>query len=376
VTQVREAPSSDAGIWDSHDRREAEHDLERFFALTVDLICVVDVDGRFLRVSPSFTSTLGYDEAKLLDGSFLDFVHPDDMDDALAEVGRLLDDAQARRFQTRYRHRDGHWVWLSWTARSDSTGRTYAIGRDVTDERRARDELARRAAELELTNEELEQFAYVASHDLQEPLRTLTSYAELVREEYGDRLDADGRDFLGFMTDAASRMRALILALLDYSRLGRHALKRGDVDLNQVTNAVLRDLEAAIKESGARIDIGQLPKVSCDPILISVVLQNLVCNAIKFRRAAAVRVSLTAERTGLGWRFGVQDNGIGIKEEHRERVFEVFKRLHPPHKYEGTGIGLAICRRIVQQHGGTIWCTANPGEGSTFHFTLLSGRRS
>ncbi len=359
-----------ATLTDVHDREMARTELDRFFALSMDLVCVIDVDGYLSRVNPSFTDTLGYLEDELLDLPLLDFVHPDDVEDTISMVGELAQGRGTRGFQNRCKHKGGHWVWLSWTARPDSTGHIYAIGRDVTEERRARDELARRAAELESTNEELEQFAYVASHDLQEPLRTIASYADLVETRYAATLDDDGREFLAFMSEAANRMRTLILALLDYSRLGRRDLEPEVLDAASVVRCVIQDLHAAVADSGARITVDSLPSLAGDPLLLPLVFQNLILNAIRFRMEAPPRIRISAERAPVGWRFDVEDNGIGVPELHRERVFEVFKRLHPRARYEGTGIGLAVCRRIVQQHGGSIWCVANPAGGSIFRFTI------
>jgi PAS domain S-box-containing protein len=354
------------------DDHLARIELDCFFKLSVDLVCVIDVDGHFSRVSPSFTDTLGYEEHELLALPLLDFVHPDEVDETAAAVGRLTEDGGKQRFHTRCRHKSGHWIWLSWQARPDATGRVYAIARDVTEERHARDQLAQRAAELELKNVELQQFAYVASHDLQEPLRTVASYADLVASRYSEVLDADGREFLAYMGEAAERMRTLIRALLEYSQLGRRDLQLETLDGNAVANRVLQDLQASISEAGVEVHVDTLPNLVADPLLFPLVLQNLVANAVRFRGSSPPRVWISAERMPLGWRLEVADNGIGIKEAHRERVFEVFKRLHPRSRYEGTGMGLALCRRIVRQHGGTIWCAARSDGGSAFRFTIPS----
>lgn len=362
-------------LTDVHDRHLAATELDRFINLSVDLVCIVDVDGHFARVSPSFVETLGYSESELLGVPFADFVHPDDLETSTTEFGAVVGSGSTGRFHNRFRHENGKWVWLSWTARADSTGRVYAIARDVTDERRARDELAQHAAELELTNEELEQFAYVASHDLQEPLRTIASYAGLLESRYADDLDSDGRDFLAFMREAADRMRALIRALLDYSRLGRQSISPDSVDLTSVAKRVVDDLNASIEAAGAKVRVAPLPSVHCDGLLISLVFQNLIANAIKFRGDEPPVVNVSAERTPTGWRVDVQDNGIGVAAVHRERVFEVFKRLHPRTRYDGTGIGLAVCKRVLQQHGGTIWCAEATEGGSVFSFVLPNQER-
>lgn len=351
----------------------AQSELECLFDLSPELMAIADFDGHFLRVNPAFTEELGYSKAEMLERSFLDLIHPDDLDATITQMSLLSEGRVVKGFENRYRHGQGHWVWLSWSASADAT-KIYATARNVTNERRANEELARKADELKLTNEELEQFAFVASHDLQEPLRTLTSYAELMTDSYADVLDEDGREFLAFMTEAAERLRTLIAALLRYSRLGSHSDERRTMDLRSVVDGVVDDLKAAIEGAGAEIEVAALPTVACEPALLGRVFQNLIANAIKFNDSAPPRVQVTAERSRLGWEIRIADNGIGIREIHRERVFEVFKRLHGPREYPGTGMGLAICRRIVQQHGGTMWCTANTGGGSIFHFTLLDDR--
>ena len=358
-------------ITDIDERRQTHRQIERFFELSVDLLCVADGEGRFVRISPSFTRELGYDEAALLSEPFLTLVHPDDLEPTIEAMSVLADGALVRGFQNRYRHRLGHWVWLSWNALASAEGLIYAVARNVTDERRFQDELARHAAELELTNEELERFAFVASHDLQEPLRTLISYADLVQERYGDVLDQDGREFLGFMTDAATRMRGLILGLLEYSRLGGRQLKVETVDLGELFAEVMQGLEASVAASQATVEAPALPAVWCDRRLVGLVLQNLISNALKFSADESPEVRVEAQETSLGWEVRVHDNGIGVPEIHRDEVFDVFKRLHGRSEFAGSGIGLAVCKRIVQQHGGMIWCTASPTGGATFHFTLM-----
>ncbi len=224
--------------------------------------------------------------------------------------------------------------------------------------------------ELERSNEELEQFAYVASHDLQEPLRMVASYTRLLQKRYGGRLDEDADTFIGYAVEGAERMQAMIHDLLSYSRVASRPPERIEVDLNAVMAETVLMLESRITQQDAKVTYEALPTVRGDRGLLAHVLQNLVGNGIKFRRDEPPRVHVSATRDGPAWRITVQDNGIGIEERHLQRIFLIFQRLHARDKYEGTGIGLALCQKIVARHGGSIWVDSSVGQGSAFHFTL------
>lgn len=241
---------------------------------------------------------------------------------------------------------------------------------DVTERKRAEVALAEAAAELRRSNAELEQFAYVASHDLQEPLRMVGSYCQLLQRRYAGRLDADADEFIGYAVDGATRMQQLINDLLTYSRVGRGDRPKQPVDCGAVVEAVLQDLRMAIDEQGAKLCVGPLPTVTGDATQLRQLFQNLVNNAIKFRGAEPPRVEIAAERTGGDWLFSVRDNGIGIDPAYAERIFLIFQRLHAREEYPGTGIGLAVCKKIVEGHGGRIRVESDGAHGSTFLFTL------
>jgi PAS domain S-box-containing protein len=231
---------------------------------------------------------------------------------------------------------------------------------------------ARREAQraLERTNEELAQFAYVASHDLSEPLRMVSSYLQLLRRRYHGQIDEDADEFIDFAVEGANRMRALIEDLLAYSRAGRGAEPR-PIDLSHVMADVLSSLAAAVADARARVSVGTMPTVLGDRLAMAQVLQNLVANALKFRAGANACVWVAAERVHDGmWRISVADDGIGIDPRHRDRVFKMFQRLHDREAFEGTGIGLAICRKIVERQGGEIWVEGRDGGGSVFSFTI------
>ena len=226
--------------------------------------------------------------------------------------------------------------------------------------------------ELERSNQELEQFAYVASHDLQEPLRMVSSYTQLLERRYGDKLDEKGRKFVDFAVDGAVRMQQLINDLLEFSRVSTRGKPMRAVDMNRVLAAVRANLSVAIGEAGAVVSNDPLPTVVADETQLIQVLQNLVGNAIKFRRPPPERVEVhvSAQAGDTETVFAVRDNGIGIAPEYFERIFVIFQRLHAKGEYPGTGIGLAVCRRIVERHGGRIWVESEPGRGSTFYFAL------
>jgi signal transduction histidine kinase len=224
--------------------------------------------------------------------------------------------------------------------------------------------------QLERKNEELQMFAHIASHDLREPLRMISSYTQLLAERYRGRLDGDADDFIHYAVDGVHRMENLLDALLDYVRVGSRAKSFEDVDTQEVLEDVERNLLVVIEESGAVIEADALPRVRADPAQVAQLLQNLLANAIKFRGGERPLVQVSATRDGDRWRFRVRDNGIGIDREQQERVFGIFERLHTSDEYPGTGIGLSICKRIVQRHGGRIWVESEPGRGSDFCFTL------
>jgi signal transduction histidine kinase len=255
-----------------------------------------------------------------------------------------------------------------------------SLGRDIEAMRkRITDELAAVEAakqtldqrfELERSNAELEQFAYVASHDLQEPLRKVASFCQLIEKRYSDQLDDRGRQYIDFAVDGAKRMQALINDLLSFSRVGRTTERFRPVDLDEVAANALASLEPVIEESGATVTIHPLPTVSGDPSLLNAVFQNLIGNAIKFRSEDAPVVELGAERQDDHWVLRVTDNGIGIPDQYAERIFVIFQRLHAREAYEGTGIGLSLCRKIVEFHGGRIAIDKGRASGTSVTFTL------
>lgn len=241
---------------------------------------------------------------------------------------------------------------------------------DITQRKRVETSLASYVEELRQSNQELEQFAYVASHDLQEPLRMVTSYLQLIEQRYHDKLDADGKEFMDFAVDGAVRMKTLIGDLLAYSQVQRNKAEFAPVNMQDVVQRVLRDLKLVIEDSGAQVTYDPMPEIVANRGQMAQILQNLLTNALKFQSEEAPRIHIGAQRKGHGWLFSVKDNGIGIEQEHQERIFVIFQRLHARDRYSGTGIGLAICRKIAEKHGGQIWLESQLGEGTTFYFTI------
>ncbi len=245
-----------------------------------------------------------------------------------------------------------------------------AILRDITRRREAEQALEAQRQELARSNADLEQFAYVASHDLQEPLRMVASYVQLLARRYKGKLDADADDFIGFAVDGALRMQRLIDDLLTYSRIATRPVEAREVAAVDCVQAALRNLAARVQETRADIRVGTLPTVRVDPMQLVQLFQNLVGNALKFCGDETPQVTVDAEREQDHWHFRVRDNGIGLDPQYAERIFVIFQRLHTRQQYGGTGIGLAICKKIVERAGGRIWVESSPGAGATFHFTL------
>ncbi len=262
-----------------------------------------------------------------------------------------------------------------------------ALGSQIGDfirRKKAEEEMRRYASELEKSNEQLNMFAAVASHDLQEPLRMITGFAQLLEHRYKGKLDKKADEFLHFINDGATRMQQLILDLLTLSRVTSAGGKFISLDSNKALETALTNLKTAVEESGAVITAGGLPVVTADEAQLARLLQNLVGNAVKYRGGKTPEILVAAEHIGdisrgagkphrPGWLFSVKDNGIGIERRHFDRIFQAFERLHSRQEYPGTGMGLAICKKIVERHGGSIWVSSEPGTGSTFYFTIPDG---
>jgi light-regulated signal transduction histidine kinase (bacteriophytochrome) len=242
--------------------------------------------------------------------------------------------------------------------------------RDISERKKAELDLVRRTNELAHSNIELEQFASIASHDLQEPLRTIGGFAQLLARRCSGQLDSPANEFIAYIVNGVTRMQTLINDLLEYSRLGTHGLAFRQVSCESVLERVLEDLNGSIARTGAVITHDALPEVWADRSQMSQLFQNLIANAIHYRANAPPRVHITAREEGDYWQFSVEDNGIGFDPKQSERIFVIFQRLHTTEQYPGSGMGLAVCRKIVERHFGRIWAESQPGKGSRFFFTL------
>ncbi len=329
---------------------------------------LIHEEGRIVQVNDSLISALGFTAAELVGRDVRDFVHPDDR--ARAE-GTLM--SETASCEARGRRKDGtvrdFEIRGKPLPRSTRPTRLLTIA-DIT-ERNLQAEALRQSNEaLERSNIDLQRFAYVASHDLQTPLRSIGSFVDLLHSTYAEQLDDQGRDWLSRTSKSVHHLRTLIDDLLAYSRVDAEPRAFERVSVREVLDRATSLLDVAIRESSAQITSGELPEVMGDRSQLVQLMLNLVGNALKYRGAAAPVIHVAAETKGDEWQVSIRDNGIGIAPKHHQQVFEIFKRLHDLKEYPGTGIGLAVCRRVVNRHGGKIWVESNAGEGSVFYFTL------
>jgi len=311
-------------------------------------------------------SGLPFEEIK--NWGWIQFVHPDDVEENIRAWRRSVETGEPFLFQHRFRRADGEYRWHLSRAHAmrDAAGNIsmwIASNTDIHQQKEKEEELRR-------ANDDLQQFAYSASHDLQEPIRNVAVYSEIIAKRYDDRLDADGRQFLGFLREGGRRLATLINDLLAYTRAGVVEGAVSTVDTSVALEHALSSLAEAIRESDTVVTHDPLPQVDIGDAHLQLVFQNLISNAIKYRKDERPRIHISASAQGGDIRFSVQDNGIGIDPQYKEKIFGVFKRLHRDQKYSGTGIGLAICQRVVERYGGRIWVESSPGKGSTFFFTV------
>ena len=344
-------------------------------------------DGLFDYYNRRWYEFTGRPEGPGGDGSWSDVVHPDDQEESLARWQSAIRSGDAYEIEYRLKTKEGHYRWYLTRALPVRTAdgvitRWFGTCTDIDERKRTEDQLRSSAMLLGQSNRELEQFATIASHDLQEPLRKIQAFVGCLRDEQAATLNPEGRNYLDRIQNAASRMTTLVADLLEFSRVSSKGKPFSPVNLNEVITGVVSDLEARLSQTGGRVEILELPTVASDPIQMRQLLQNLIGNALKFHRkgeAPLVRVSAeiidATDETGRATtggmcRLSVADNGIGFDEKYLDRVFTIFQRLHGRGEYEGNGIGLAVCRRIVERHGGTITAQSTLGKGATFIVTL------
>jgi PAS domain S-box-containing protein len=342
----------------------------------IDALIVVDPEARIRTVNSATCQLLGYQEKELI-GQPVETVFASGKQTPLEEINlqKIVKEGELKNYETSWKTKRGAMVPVLFggSVMKNEEGRILCIictARDITERKEAEEKLQETMAELERSNTELEQFAYVASHDLQEPLRMVGSFTELLARRYKGNLDADADEFIAYVVDGASRMQKMINALLAYSRVGTRGKRFAPTDCQIILQQALDNLQVAIKESGAEVTHEPLPTVTADASQLLQLFQNLLANAIKFRSDQPPRIHIGAKRKEDAWLFSVQDNGIGIAEEFFDRIFIVFQRLCDKEQYPGTGIGLSICRKIVARHGGHIWVESELGKGATFYFTI------
>ena len=354
--------------------KESKATLQSFYDSSPFLMGIAELDGQKTVVvysNPAMDHFLGSDGVRAIDPGF-----PASVQQMLLEQFHpLQDEGAVVRFDYEYAGPSGI-RWVNGVAAYLGLGpggrpRFSFVAEDVTEKKRT-DELMRRSnEELRRANADLEQFAYSASHDLQEPLRQVAIYSQMLERKYGSKLDPKALEYLGFCVEGAHRMEMLIRDLLAYSQAGRDSIDAGRlIDISEVLEPVMKNLSAAIVETNATFTIGALPAVRGDMVPLTHLFQNLISNALKYRSERAPHISIAATEEGSYWRFAIKDNGIGIPREFQTQIFGIFKRLHNRQEYPGTGVGLAICQKIVERLGGRIWVESEPGQGATFLFTL------
>ena len=330
-------------------------------------------DERFRIVGHQFAQITDYNEDELIGTPSLDIVLPEDREAVAENAAKMLTGERSSGYEFRIVTKRAVVKWVVETvAPVYYQGRQATLGNvmDITEQKRDKERLTQMVSEMKRSNTELEQFAYVVSHDLQEPLRMVSSYTQLLAKRYRGQLDTDADDFISYAVDGAERMRTLLNDMLDYSRVGTRGKPFKLIWCEDVLEKAITNLKVAIEDSGTLVSHDYLPMLVVDEGQLVQLLQNLIGNAIKFCNQETPTVHVSAEKKDEVWVFSVKDNGIGIDPQHAQRIFEMFKRLHIREEYPGTGMGLAICKKIVERHGGHIWVQSQAGEGATFYFTI------
>jgi PAS domain S-box-containing protein len=347
-----------------------------------DAIISKDLNGIITSWNRSAERLFGYTAAEAVGQSVATLLIPADRQEEEPEIlSRLRRGERVEHFETKRKRKDGNLLDISLTispvkdARGNIVGAS-KIARDITEQIRNREALKRANEQLLQLNADLEYFAYSAAHDLQEPLRMVSAYSGLLRRKYGSKLDEKADQYLGYLMEGSARMERLLRDLRAFTQATTHAGTAPEIDANVVLRDALVNLKVAIDASGAEVTSGFLPRVCLHEFQLEQLFQNIIGNAIHYRSEAAPRIHIEAEPDGDAWRFSIQDNGIGIADEYKGKIFGIFKRLHTAADYPGTGMGLAICQRIVERVGGSIWVESQLGRGSTFFFTLPAAKRN
>jgi PAS domain S-box-containing protein len=342
------------------------------FNSTSDGIWIHNLAGNIVEVNDAYCQMSGYTSEELLGKPMSMLEAKETKEEVQAHTRKVIESGGHDRFESRHRRKDGSIFDVDVTALylPRKEGRIAVFCRDITDRRHANEELKQYAERLKRSNEDLERFAYIASHDLQEPLRNVVSFSQLLARRYSGKLEPDADEFIGYIVEGGRRLQALVSDLLEYSRVNTRASPFQKTNSEEVVDRVIQNLFFTIQESNTTIETTPLPTVNADSGQLGMIFQNLIANAIKFCREEPPYIHISAEKSGYMWKFAVRDNGIGIDPAFNNRIFEIFQRLHTRDKYPGTGVGLAIVKKIIERHGGNIWVESEVGRGSTFYFTL------
>ncbi|MCU7492610.1 MAG: PAS domain S-box protein [Ignavibacteria bacterium] len=339
------------------------------------IVAITDIKGTITYINKKFCEISKYSPEELIGQNHRIInsgFHPKEF---FRDMYRTIANGRVWKGQIKNRAKDGSYYWVDTTIvpltnREGKLSKYLAIRFDITAQKRIEEELVKALLDVEQSNSELEQFAYIASHDLQEPLRMIGSYSQLLTRRYEGKLDAKADQYINYITEGVQRMQTLIKDLLHYSRTATSKEDMQTVDLNIVMTEVLTDLKVAIETSHADIKVSPLPPLKANHTQVRQLFQNLIGNAIKFRGDESPVIEVSAQEESEVWQFSIKDNGIGIDPEYSEKIFMLFQRLNDREKYPGTGIGLAVCKKIVERHGGKIWIESEAGKGTTFFFTI------
>ncbi len=341
--------------------------LAKFFELSPDLFVFSNASGDYRMLNPAWERILGYSLEEFIQKPTLHYVHPDDLPETMRVRKALVEGAAVVTFENRYLAKDGSWKWLSWNAVPQPDGSIYAVARDISLQKEDEKTTQQLLRKLEQRNQELDQFAYIVSHDLKSPLRSIINLSEWIKEDLGDALKPEVAGQITMLQGRVMRMQQLIEDLLKYAKTGRGEMPLETVNLNHLVEEVV---EGQARPVGFQILVPKpLTQIAGRTIELYQLFQNLIGNAVKYRAADEGMVSITQQEEGNFWLFKVQDDGIGIDPKHHKRVFQVFQRLASSEEIEGTGIGLALVQKIVEAMGGSISLQSQEGKGSTFLFT-------
>lgn len=345
-----------------------EADYEQFFALSPDLLCLIGADAKLKKVNPAFSALLDLPKSEIVGRSSWEFVHPEDQQYSKKQVLLVFKNKQPLETESRIKDSDGNWRQIAWNIAPAGPGKVFAMGRDITERSAAQARLAAYAKELEASNKELDQFAYVTSHDLKAPLRAISSLSTFVEEDMLAGEHQEAKKNLELLKKRVERMEGLIAGILEFARVGNKHIDRQMVNVRTVIEETLESLHLP---DSMKVELkGEFPVMRLNPIRIRQVFANLIENAYKYHVAKEGTIEISVQEEGECWHFCVRDDGPGIHPDYHDRIFEVFQTLQARDVRESTGIGLSLVRKILEAKGGEIWVESDEGKGAAFHFRI------